>query len=162
MSPWSSRTGIFTSVGSVPRRCERPDARLSASAPAAPLLPSGGLVYFHRTGREIQMLSWGPHDTELLMTCSFLSFVLRFPVTAVLADSLEMWDMAMDAEDSMLKPLSKPEPRQTPTISVLKNHMETQSRIPQSLCHQTSQAQSGPWHLQTSSLNQHATGSQVF
>ena len=117
-------------------------------------------MYFHGTGREIQMLSWGPHDTELLMTCPFLSFVLHFPVTAVLADSLEMWDMAMDAEDSVLKPLSKPEPRQTPTISVLKNHMETQSRIPQS--HQTSQAQSGPWHLQTSSLNQHATGSQVF
>lgn len=168
MSPWSSRThlkrgtGIFTSVSSVPRRCERPDAGLSASARAAPLLPRGGLVYFRRTGREIQMLSWGPHNTELLMTCSFLSFVLRFPVTAVLADSLEMWDMAMDAEDSMLKPLSKPEPPQTPTISVLKNHMETQNRIPQSLCHQTPQAQSGPWHLQTSSLNQHATGSRVF
>ncbi|XP_070309336.1 DNA repair protein RAD52 homolog isoform X2 [Odocoileus virginianus] len=76
----------------------------------------------------------------------------------LLPDSLEMWDMAMDAEDSMLKPLSKPEPPQTPTISILKNHMETQNRIPQSLCHQTPQAQSGPWHLQTSSLNQHATG----
>ncbi|KAB0348673.1 hypothetical protein FD754_013530 [Muntiacus muntjak] len=76
----------------------------------------------------------------------------------LLPDSLEMWDMAMDAEDSGLKPLLKPEPLQTPTISVLKNHMETQNRIPQSLCHQTPQAQSGPWHLQTSSLNQHATG----
>ncbi|KAF4022919.1 hypothetical protein G4228_014481 [Cervus hanglu yarkandensis] len=76
----------------------------------------------------------------------------------LLPDSLEMWDMAMDAEDSVLKPLLKPEPPQTPTISVLKNHMETQNRIPQSLCHQTPQAQSGPWHLQTSSLKQHATG----
>ncbi|XP_043737853.1 DNA repair protein RAD52 homolog isoform X2 [Cervus elaphus] len=76
----------------------------------------------------------------------------------LLPDSLEMWDMAMDAEDSVLKPLLKPEPLQTPTISVLKNHMETQNRIPQSLCHQTPQAQSGPWHLQTSSLKQHATG----
>ncbi|XP_068828077.1 DNA repair protein RAD52 homolog isoform X2 [Capricornis sumatraensis] len=73
-------------------------------------------------------------------------------------DSLEMWDMAMDAEDSVLKTFSKPEPPQTPAISVLKNHMETQNRIPPSLCHQNAQAQSGPWHLQTSSLNQDTTG----
>ncbi|XP_055251267.1 DNA repair protein RAD52 homolog isoform X2 [Moschus berezovskii] len=76
----------------------------------------------------------------------------------LLPDSLDMWDMAMDAEDSMLKPLSKPEPPQTPAISVLKNHVEAQNRIPQSLCHQNPQAQYGPWHLQTSSLNQHTTG----
>ncbi|XP_061274329.1 DNA repair protein RAD52 homolog isoform X3 [Bos javanicus] len=76
----------------------------------------------------------------------------------LLPDSLEMWDMALDAEDSVLRPLLKPEPPQTPAISVLKNHMETQNRIPPSLCHQNPQAQSGPWHLQTPSLNQHTTG----
>ncbi|XP_027823839.1 DNA repair protein RAD52 homolog isoform X4 [Ovis aries] len=78
--------------------------------------------------------------------------------TDLLPDSLEMWDMAMDAEDSVLKTFSKPEPPETPAISVLKNHMETQNRIPPSLCHQNPQAQSGPWHLQTSSLNQDTTG----
>ncbi|XDB50917.1 hypothetical protein AB1E18_004472 [Capra hircus] len=78
--------------------------------------------------------------------------------TDLLPDSLEMWDMAMDAEDSVLKTFLKPEPPQTPAISVLKNHMETQNRIPPSLCHQNPQAQSGPWHLQTSSLNQDTTG----
>ncbi|XP_073645363.1 DNA repair protein RAD52 homolog isoform X4 [Tursiops truncatus] len=73
-------------------------------------------------------------------------------------DSLEMWDMALDAGDSVVKPLSKPEPPQAPATSVLQNKMETWNRTPQSLCHQNPQAKSGPWHLQTYNLNQHITG----
>ncbi|XP_049550804.1 DNA repair protein RAD52 homolog isoform X4 [Orcinus orca] len=73
-------------------------------------------------------------------------------------DSLEMWDMALDAGDSVVKPLSKPEPPQAPATSVLQNEMETWNRTPQSLCHQNPQAKSGPWHLQTYNLNQHITG----
>ncbi|KAM9073842.1 DNA repair protein RAD52 homolog isoform 2-T10 [Megaptera novaeangliae] len=76
----------------------------------------------------------------------------------VLPDSLEMWDMALDAGDDVVKPLSKPEPPQAPATSVLKNEMETWNRTPQSLCHQNPQAKSGPWHLQTYHLNQHITG----
>ncbi|XP_026949248.1 DNA repair protein RAD52 homolog isoform X5 [Sagmatias obliquidens] len=78
--------------------------------------------------------------------------------TDVLPDSLEMWDMALDAGDSVVKPLSKPEPPQAPATSVLQNEMETWNRTPQSLCHQNPQAKSGPWHLQTYNLNQHITG----
>uniref|UniRef100_A0A8C9C6L3 DNA repair protein RAD52 homolog n=1 Tax=Phocoena sinus TaxID=42100 RepID=A0A8C9C6L3_PHOSS len=78
--------------------------------------------------------------------------------TDVLPDSLEMWDMALDAGDSVVKPLSKPEPPQAPATSVLQNEMETRNRTPQSLCHQNPQAKSGPWHLQTYNLNQHITG----
>ncbi|XP_059880060.1 DNA repair protein RAD52 homolog isoform X6 [Delphinus delphis] len=78
--------------------------------------------------------------------------------TDVLPDSLEMWDMALDAGDSVVKPLSKPEPPQAPATSVLQNKMETWNRTPQSLCHQNPQAKSGPWHLQTYNLNQHITG----
>ncbi|XP_057557770.1 DNA repair protein RAD52 homolog isoform X3 [Hippopotamus amphibius kiboko] len=75
-----------------------------------------------------------------------------------LPDSLEMWDMALDAKNSVVKPLSEPEPLQTSATSVLKNQMETQNRTPQSLCHQNPQAESGPWHLQAYNLNQHITG----
>eukprot|EP00069_Balaena_mysticetus_P010846 bmy_06811T0 len=82
--------------------------------------------------------------------------------TDVLPDSLEMWDMALDAGDGVVKPLSKPEPPQAPATSVLKNEMETWNRTPQSLCHQNPQAKAGPWHLQTYHLNQHITGSKVF
>ncbi|XP_061062024.1 DNA repair protein RAD52 homolog isoform X2 [Eubalaena glacialis] len=78
--------------------------------------------------------------------------------TDVLPDSLEMWDMALDAGDGVVKPLSKPEPPQAPATSVLKNEMETWNRTPQSLCHQNPQAKCGPWHLQTYHLNQHITG----
>ncbi|XP_059969999.1 DNA repair protein RAD52 homolog isoform X9 [Mesoplodon densirostris] len=78
--------------------------------------------------------------------------------TDVFPDSLEMWYMALDAGDSVVKPLSKPEPPQTPAASVLQNEMETWNRTPQSLCHQNPQAKSGPWHLQTYNLNQHVTG----
>uniref|UniRef100_A0A8C6BKU2 DNA repair protein RAD52 homolog n=1 Tax=Monodon monoceros TaxID=40151 RepID=A0A8C6BKU2_MONMO len=78
--------------------------------------------------------------------------------TDVLPDSLEMWDMALDAGDSVVKPLSKPEPPQAPATAVLQNEMETRNRTPQSLCHQNPQAKSGPWHLQTYNLNQHITG----
>ncbi|XP_060020402.1 DNA repair protein RAD52 homolog isoform X10 [Lagenorhynchus albirostris] len=78
--------------------------------------------------------------------------------TDVLPDSLEMWDMALDAGDSVVKPLSKPEPPQAPATSVRQNEMETWNRTPQSLCHQNPQAKSGPWHLQTYNLNQHITG----
>lgn len=88
--------------------------------------------------------------------------MLHLLVTSVLADSLEMWDMALDAGDSVVKPLSKPEPPQAPATSVLQNEMETWNRTPQSLCHQNPQAKSGPWHLQTYNLNQHITGSKVF
>ncbi|XP_059969998.1 DNA repair protein RAD52 homolog isoform X8 [Mesoplodon densirostris] len=84
--------------------------------------------------------------------------MLHLLVTPVLADSLEMWYMALDAGDSVVKPLSKPEPPQTPAASVLQNEMETWNRTPQSLCHQNPQAKSGPWHLQTYNLNQHVTG----
>ncbi|XP_059880056.1 DNA repair protein RAD52 homolog isoform X2 [Delphinus delphis] len=84
--------------------------------------------------------------------------MLHLLVTSVLADSLEMWDMALDAGDSVVKPLSKPEPPQAPATSVLQNKMETWNRTPQSLCHQNPQAKSGPWHLQTYNLNQHITG----
>ncbi|TKC47746.1 hypothetical protein EI555_016436, partial [Monodon monoceros] len=77
--------------------------------------------------------------------------------TDVLPDSLEMWDMALDAGDSVVKPLSKPEPPQAPATAVLQNEMETRNRTPQSLCHQNPQAKSGPWHLQTYNLNQHIT-----
>ncbi|XP_059791035.1 DNA repair protein RAD52 homolog isoform X3 [Balaenoptera ricei] len=84
--------------------------------------------------------------------------MLHLIVTSVLADSLEMWDMALDAGDDVVKPLSKPEPPQAPATSVLKNEMETWNRTPQSLCHQNPQAKSGPWHLQTYHLNQHITG----
>ncbi|XP_028346701.1 DNA repair protein RAD52 homolog isoform X2 [Physeter macrocephalus] len=76
--------------------------------------------------------------------------------TDVLPDSLEMWDMALDAGDSVVKPLSKPEPPQARATSVLQNEMETWNRTPQSLCHQNPQAKSGPWHLHN--LNQHVTG----
>ncbi|XP_014649384.1 PREDICTED: DNA repair protein RAD52 homolog isoform X1 [Ceratotherium simum simum] len=77
---------------------------------------------------------------------------------AVLADHLEMWDMAPDAGDSVVKPLSRPEPPQTPATPVLKNQMVTWNTTPQSLCHQNPQAKSGPWHLQTHNVNQHITG----
>ncbi|XP_028019294.1 DNA repair protein RAD52 homolog isoform X1 [Balaenoptera acutorostrata] len=82
------------------------------------------------------------------------------PLTQIdmLPDSLEMWGMALDAGDDVVKPLSKPEPPQAPATSVLKNEMETWNRTPQSLCHQNPQAKSGPWHLQTYHLNQHITG----
>ncbi|XP_015453886.1 DNA repair protein RAD52 homolog isoform X4 [Pteropus alecto] len=75
-----------------------------------------------------------------------------------LADNLEMWDMAPDAGDSVVKPLSRPEPHQTAAIPVLKNQMVTQNRALQSLCHQNPQAKSGPWHPQTSNIDQHITG----
>ncbi|XP_015453884.1 DNA repair protein RAD52 homolog isoform X2 [Pteropus alecto] len=73
-------------------------------------------------------------------------------------DNLEMWDMAPDAGDSVVKPLSRPEPHQTAAIPVLKNQMVTQNRALQSLCHQNPQAKSGPWHPQTSNIDQHITG----
>ncbi|XP_011366121.1 DNA repair protein RAD52 homolog isoform X1 [Pteropus vampyrus] len=75
-----------------------------------------------------------------------------------LADNLEMWDMAPDAGDSVVKPLSRPEPHQTAATPVLKNQMVTQNRALQSLCHQNPQAKSGPWHPQTSNIDQHITG----
>ncbi|XP_011366123.1 DNA repair protein RAD52 homolog isoform X2 [Pteropus vampyrus] len=73
-------------------------------------------------------------------------------------DNLEMWDMAPDAGDSVVKPLSRPEPHQTAATPVLKNQMVTQNRALQSLCHQNPQAKSGPWHPQTSNIDQHITG----
>ncbi|XP_015987248.2 DNA repair protein RAD52 homolog isoform X2 [Rousettus aegyptiacus] len=75
-----------------------------------------------------------------------------------LADNLEMWDMAPDAGDSVIEPLSRPEPHQTTTTPVLKNQMVTQNRALQSLCHRNPQAKSGPWHPQTSNIDQHVTG----
>uniref|UniRef100_A0A671DR88 Uncharacterized protein n=1 Tax=Rhinolophus ferrumequinum TaxID=59479 RepID=A0A671DR88_RHIFE len=80
-----------------------------------------------------------------------------------LADSLEMWAVPPDAEDSVVKPSSRkePEPHQTPATLALKNQMVTQNRTPQSLCHQNPQAKPGPWHLQTPNV-QHVTGSKVF
>ena len=73
--------------------------------------------------------------------------------TAVLADSLEMWDMVLDVADSVVQPLAKPEPLQTPATSVPKNQMETQNRT-----HQNPQAKPEPWHFQTHHLNQHIAG----
>ncbi|XP_064334966.1 DNA repair protein RAD52 homolog isoform X2 [Camelus dromedarius] len=78
--------------------------------------------------------------------------------TDVLTDSLELWDLAPDAGDSVVKPSSKPQPPQTPATSVLKNQVETQSRTPQSLYHQDPPAKPGPWHLQTYNPNQQPTG----
>ncbi|XP_072810594.1 DNA repair protein RAD52 homolog isoform X6 [Vicugna pacos] len=78
--------------------------------------------------------------------------------TDVLTDSLELWDLAPDAGDSVVKPSSKPQPPQTPATSVLKNQVETQSRTPQSLCQQNPPAKPGPWHLQTYNPNQQLTG----
>ncbi|XP_032328723.1 DNA repair protein RAD52 homolog isoform X1 [Camelus ferus] len=83
---------------------------------------------------------------------------LHPPVSSVLADSLELWDLAPDAGDSVVKPSSKPQPPQTPATSVLKNQVETQSRTPQSLYHQDPPAKPGPWHLQTYNPNQQPTG----
>nr|XP_031526649.1 DNA repair protein RAD52 homolog isoform X3 [Vicugna pacos]XP_031526650.1 DNA repair protein RAD52 homolog isoform X3 [Vicugna pacos] len=83
---------------------------------------------------------------------------LHPPVSSVLADSLELWDLAPDAGDSVVKPSSKPQPPQTPATSVLKNQVETQSRTPQSLCQQNPPAKPGPWHLQTYNPNQQLTG----
>ncbi|XP_059969994.1 DNA repair protein RAD52 homolog isoform X4 [Mesoplodon densirostris] len=96
--------------------------------------------------------------SKYLSSASPRLLMLHLLVTPVLADSLEMWYMALDAGDSVVKPLSKPEPPQTPAASVLQNEMETWNRTPQSLCHQNPQAKSGPWHLQTYNLNQHVTG----
>lgn len=167
MSHWSPHTHLkrhrdlhsrwFCTKGMRVARCWVDCSRMCSSSAAS----WRSLVSFHRTGGETQMPSWGPHHTEPSRDLLF-SLVLHFPMTAVLADSLEMWDMAMDAEDSVLKTFSKPEPPETPAISVLKNHMETQNRIPPSLCHQNPQAQSGPCHLQTSSLNQDTTGTSVL
>nr|KAF6497385.1 RAD52-like protein, DNA repair protein [Rousettus aegyptiacus] len=84
--------------------------------------------------------------------------MLHFPVVSGLADNLEMWDMAPDAGDSVIEPLSRPEPHQTTTTPVLKNQMVTQNRALQSLCHRNPQAKSGPWHPQTSNIDQHVTG----
>uniref|UniRef100_A0A8D1WW34 RAD52 homolog, DNA repair protein n=1 Tax=Sus scrofa TaxID=9823 RepID=A0A8D1WW34_PIG len=68
-------------------------------------------------------------------------------------DSLEMWDMVLDVADSVVQPLAKPEPLQTPATSVPKNQMETQNRT-----HQNPQAKPEPWHFQTHHLNQHIAG----
>ena len=83
--------------------------------------------------------------------------MLNFPMTSVLADSLEMWDMVLDVADSVVQPLAKPEPLQTPATSVPKNQMETQNRT-----HQNPQAKPEPWHFQTHHLNQHIAGSKLF
>ena len=91
-------------------------------------------------------------NTSLLM--------LRFPTISVLADSLGMWDMDPDAEDSDVKPLSRPEPLQTPATPVLKHQVVTWNRTPQDLCHQDPQAKSGPRQLQTHNSNQEITGSE--
>ena len=83
--------------------------------------------------------------------------MLHFPVLSVLADSFEIWAIASDAGDSVIKPLSRPEPHQTAATPVLKNQMVTQNGTPQSLCYQNPQAKSEPWHLQTPNTN--VTGS---
>ncbi|KAF6121363.1 RAD52-like protein, DNA repair protein [Phyllostomus discolor] len=67
-------------------------------------------------------------------------------------NSFEIWAMAADAGDSVVKPLSRPEPHQTAATPVL-NQMVTQNRTPQSLCHQNPQAKSELWHLQTPNIN---------
>uniref|UniRef100_A0A3Q2HBF7 DNA repair protein RAD52 homolog n=1 Tax=Equus caballus TaxID=9796 RepID=A0A3Q2HBF7_HORSE len=74
-----------------------------------------------------------------------------------LADNLEMWDMAPEAGDSVVKPLAKPEPPQTAATPVPKNQMVTRSRTPQSLCHENPRVKPGPWHLQAHNVNQHTT-----
>ncbi|XP_066225632.1 DNA repair protein RAD52 homolog isoform X8 [Saccopteryx leptura] len=71
------------------------------------------------------------------------------------ADSFEMWVMAPDAGDSVVQPLSRPEPHWAAATPVLQNQMVT----PQSVCHQNPQAKREPWHLQTSTVNQHIAGS---
>uniref|UniRef100_A0A9L0IN06 DNA repair protein RAD52 homolog n=1 Tax=Equus asinus TaxID=9793 RepID=A0A9L0IN06_EQUAS len=76
---------------------------------------------------------------------------------AALADNLEMWDMAPEAGDSVVKPLAKPEPPQTAATPVPKNQMVTRSRTPQSLCHENPRVKPGPWHLQAHNVNQHTT-----
>ncbi|XP_053518543.1 DNA repair protein RAD52 homolog isoform X5 [Artibeus jamaicensis] len=68
-------------------------------------------------------------------------------------DSFEIWAMAPDAGDSVVKPLSRPEPHQTAAIPVLNNQMVTQNRTPQSLCHQYPHAKSELWHFQTPNIN---------
>ncbi|XP_066114772.1 DNA repair protein RAD52 homolog isoform X4 [Saccopteryx bilineata] len=70
-------------------------------------------------------------------------------------DSFEMWVMAPDAGDSVVQPLSRPEPHWAAATPVLQNQMVT----PQSVCHQNPQAKREPWHLQTSTVNQHIAGS---
>ncbi|XP_037701428.1 DNA repair protein RAD52 homolog isoform X2 [Choloepus didactylus] len=72
-----------------------------------------------------------------------------FSETDFLADSLTMWEMTPNAEDSVVKPLSRPEPLQTSATPGLKNHMVTQNKTSQSLCHQKPQSESGPWHPET-------------
>ncbi|XP_014916958.1 DNA repair protein RAD52 homolog isoform X1 [Acinonyx jubatus] len=74
-----------------------------------------------------------------------------------LTDSLGMWDMDPDAEDSDVKPLSRPEPLQTPATPVLKQQVVTWNRTPQDLCHQDPQAKCGPRQLQTHNSNQEIT-----
>ncbi|XP_019320491.1 DNA repair protein RAD52 homolog isoform X5 [Panthera pardus] len=74
-----------------------------------------------------------------------------------LTDSLGMWDMDPDAGDSDVKPLSRPEPLQTPATPVLKHQVVTWNRTPQDLCHQDPQAKSGPRQLQTHNSNQEIT-----
>ena len=88
--------------------------------------------------------------------------MLHFPVISALADNLEMWDMAPEAGDSVVKPLAKPEPPQTAATPVPKNQMVTRSRTPQSLCHENPRVKPGPWHLQAHNVNQHTTGSNCF
>ncbi|KAM5332359.1 DNA repair protein RAD52 homolog isoform 2-T4 [Glossophaga mutica] len=68
-------------------------------------------------------------------------------------DSFEIWAMAPDAGDSVVKPLSRLEPHQTAATPVLNNQMVTQNRTPQSLCHQNPQVKSELWHLQTPNIN---------
>ena len=129
--------------------------------------PREALVYFHGSGKEkfptpsYRALMIQHFSRPVIFPAPRL-LMLHLIVTSVLADSLEMWGMALDAGDDVVKPLSKPEPPQAPATSVLKNEMETWNRTPQSLCHQNPQAKSGPWHLQTYHLNQHITGSKVF
>ncbi|XP_077025754.1 DNA repair protein RAD52 homolog isoform X2 [Tamandua tetradactyla] len=72
-----------------------------------------------------------------------------------LADNLKMWEITPDAADSVVKPLSRPEPLQMPATLVLKNHMVTRKKTPQRLCLQKPQSKSGPWHPATHDTNQH-------
>ncbi|XP_044917163.1 DNA repair protein RAD52 homolog isoform X8 [Felis catus] len=106
-----------------------------------------------------------PHTEKDFLTvlCENTSLLmLRFPTISVLADSLGMWDMDPDAEDSDVKPLSRPEPLQTPATPVLKHQVVTWNRTPQDLCHQDPQAKSGPRQLQTHNSNQEITVNSDF
>ncbi|KAK2101394.1 DNA repair protein rad52 [Saguinus oedipus] len=101
-------------------------------------------------------------DSEPLLEKDFLAGMTQELIKTLEDNSLK-WAVTPDAEDGVVKPLSRADLPQTSDTLALNNQMVTQDRTPYSLCHQKPQAKSGPWDLQTYSTDQRITGSrEVF